>query len=40
MARIKVCGECMKPLRECECPDDGEIAVDIEGLDGGDDCAA
>lgn len=33
MARVKICGECMKPLAECICDED-------EPEDGGEDDAA
>jgi len=40
MARIRVHAVCMRPLNECDCvPDDEEIAVGIDGLDGEDDAA-
>ena len=32
MARVKVCAECLKPLRECICDDEPD--------DDGKDCAA
>ena len=40
MARIRVCGECFKPVRECICDEDAELAMDIDGLDGDDEDAA
>ena len=37
MGRVKICGNCMRPLNEHDCDfDDEEITVDIEGLDGDD----
>jgi hypothetical protein len=36
MARVKVHALCLRPLRECDCPDDDE--PELDGDDGEDDC--
>lgn len=33
MARIKVCGECWKPVAECICPDEDPEAAPDDGDD-------
>ena len=40
MARVKVHTPCMRPLNECDCPDDDEPEIGQPGDDGSEDEAA